>query len=72
MSGAISMMGSFERLANDEDLRAVPSSVSALLDEARTLVGGDDIQAVPADLRAAVMDNSYNNCGAEHCDRWCK
>jgi paraquat-inducible protein B len=56
MSGAISMMGSFERLANDEDLRSVPSSVSALLDEARTLVGGDDIQAVPADLRAAVMD----------------
>ncbi len=31
MSGAIDMMGSFERLANDEDLRAVPSSVTALL-----------------------------------------
>ncbi|MCO4849194.1 MAG: MCE family protein [Yoonia sp.] len=56
MSGAISMMDSFERLANDEDLRAVPSSVSALLDEARNLVGGEDIQAVPADLRAAVSE----------------
>ena len=56
MSGAIDMMGSFERLANDEDLRAVPSSVSALLDEARDLVGGEDIQAVPADLRAAVSE----------------
>jgi paraquat-inducible protein B len=56
MSGAISMMDSFERLANDEDLRAVPSSVTALLDEARNLVGGDDIQAVPADLRAAVSE----------------
>lgn len=56
MSGAIDMMGSFERLANDEDLRAVPSSVTALLDEARNLVGGEDIQAVPADLRAAVSE----------------
>jgi len=56
MSGAIDMMGSFERLANDEDLRAVPSSVSALLDEARNLVGGEDVQAVPADLRAAVSE----------------
>lgn len=56
MSGAIDMMGSFERLANDEDLRAVPSSVTALLDEARNLVSGEDIQAVPADLRAAVSE----------------
>lgn len=56
MSGAIDMMGSFERLANDEDLRAVPSSVSALLDEARNFVGGEDIQAVPTDLRAAVSE----------------
>ena len=56
MSGAIDMMGSFERLANDKDLRAIPSSVSALLDEARNFVGGEDIQAVPTDLRAAVSE----------------
>jgi paraquat-inducible protein B len=54
MSGAINMMSSFERLAKNEDLIAVPGSVTALLDEARNLVGNADLQAMPADLRSVV------------------
>ncbi len=58
MNGAITMMDSFRRLADNEDILAVPSSVSALLDEARALVGGEDMQAIPADLRGAVAEIS--------------
>ncbi|MDG1863063.1 MAG: MlaD family protein [Yoonia sp.] len=56
MTGAIDMMDSFERLANDESLRAAPASLTALLDEARGLIANEDIQAVPAEVRGAVTD----------------
>ena len=56
MSGAIDMMDSFERLANDDSLRAAPASLNALLDEARGLIANEDVQAVPADLRSALSD----------------
>lgn len=56
MTGAIDMMDSFERLANDDSLRAAPASLTALLDEARGLIANEDVQAVPADLRSALVD----------------
>ncbi len=56
MSGAIDMMDSFERLANDDDLRSAPASLTALMDEARGLIANDDIQAVPADVRGAIAE----------------
>ncbi len=56
MTGAIDMMDSFERLANDEGLRAAPASLTALLDEARGLIANEDVQAVPADLRTALVE----------------
>lgn len=56
MTGAIDMMDSFERLANDETLLAAPASLTALMDEARGLIANDDIQAVPAEVRGALTD----------------
>ncbi len=56
MQGAIDMMDSIERVANDESTRAAPASLVALLDEARALVASDDVQAVPGDLRKVIND----------------
>ena len=56
MDGAIDLMDSLERLANDEATVAAPASLVALLDEARALVAADDTQAIPSDLRATIND----------------
>lgn len=56
MDGAIDMMDSIERLANDDATRGVPASIVALAEETRGLVASDDIQAIPGDLRAAITD----------------
>ncbi|WP_296424894.1 MlaD family protein [Yoonia sp.] len=56
MDGAIDLMDSLERLANDDATVAAPASLVALLDEARALVASDDIQAVPRDLRKTIND----------------
>jgi paraquat-inducible protein B len=56
MDGAINLMDSIERLANDEATRGIPASLVALADEARTLVASDDIQAIPRDLRKVIGD----------------
>lgn len=56
MTGAIDMMDSIERLANDDTLLAAPASLTALLDEARGLIASEDIQAVPGEVRGAVTD----------------
>lgn len=54
MDGAIDLMDSFERLANDENTRAAPEALVALLDESRALINSDDIQAIPRDLRNVI------------------
>ena len=56
MDGAIDLMDSIERLANDDSTRQAPASLVALLDEARGLVASDDVQAIPRDLRAVIAD----------------
>ncbi|MDP5086544.1 MAG: MlaD family protein [Yoonia sp.] len=56
MDGAINLMDSIERLANDEYTRAAPASLVALLDEARDLVASDDVQGIPRDLRVVISD----------------
>lgn len=56
MDGAINLMDSIERLANDDSTRAAPASLVALLDEARDLIASEDIQAVPTDLRKVIND----------------
>ncbi|MEL7178902.1 MAG: MlaD family protein [Pseudomonadota bacterium] len=56
MDGAIDMMDSFERLANDEYTRAAPAALVTLLDESRELINSDDIQAIPRDLRDVIGD----------------
>ena len=73
MSGAIDMMDSIERLANDDGLRAAPAGLTALLDEARGLIANEDVQAVPADLRAApicaTLQTNGHRLGGRGADR---
>ena len=54
MDGAIDLMDSIERLANDDSTRGAPAALVALADEARMLVASDDIQAIPRDLRKVI------------------
>ncbi|SFR42639.1 paraquat-inducible protein B [Yoonia tamlensis] len=56
MDGAIDLMDSLERLANDDSTRQAPQSLVALLDESRALIANDDLQNVPADLRAVIAE----------------
>lgn len=56
MNGAIDLMDSIERLANDENTRAAPQSLVALLDESRALVASEDVQGVPKDLRGVINE----------------
>ena len=56
MTGAVDLMSSIERLVSNDDLNAVPASITALLDDTRGLITGDDVQAVPSELRGAVDD----------------
>ncbi len=56
LESAISLMGSIESLVNDEATRATPASIAALINEARGLVGSEDMQAIPTDLRTVIND----------------
>ena len=56
MDGAIDLMDSFERLANDQYTQATPAALVALLDESRELIASEDIQAIPSDLRDVISD----------------
>lgn len=54
MDGAIDLMNSIERLANDDAIRATPESLVALANETRALIASDDIQSIPRDLREVI------------------
>ena len=56
LQGAIDLMASLERLANDDAVREVPEGLVALLDETRALVASDDVQGIPPDIRNAIGD----------------
>ena len=56
MDGAIDLMDSIERLANDDATRGAPAALVSLLDESRALIASDDLQAIPADMRAVIAD----------------
>jgi len=56
MDGAIDMMDSIERLANDDATRAAPEALVALADETRALIGSEALQAVPNDLRDVIAE----------------
>ncbi|WP_045996459.1 PqiB family protein [Loktanella sp. S4079] len=56
MDGAIDLMDSIERLANDESTRLAPEALVALLDEGRALIANDDLQSVPRDLRDMIAE----------------
>lgn len=54
MEGAIDLMDSLERLANEESLRAAPQELVGLLEDTRSLIGSEDVQAVPGDIRGII------------------
>ncbi|MDX8349478.1 MlaD family protein [Cognatiyoonia sp. IB215446] len=56
MDGAIDLMDSIERLANDDATVAAPASLVALLEDSRALINDDDLQAMPGDLRNVITD----------------
>ncbi|MBL6426067.1 MAG: MCE family protein [Maritimibacter sp.] len=53
---AIATMAAIETFAADEGLREAPDALVSLLDDARGLVGSEDIQALPGEINAAVSD----------------
>lgn len=56
LQGAIDLMASIERLANDESVRDVPEELASLLQETRALVSSEDVQGIPPDIRDAIGD----------------
>lgn len=54
MEGAIDLMDSLERLANEDSLRAAPQELVGLLEDTRSLIGSDDVQAIPNEVRDVV------------------
>lgn len=54
MEGAIDLMDSIEQLASDQFTRAAPAALIGLLEDTRALIGSEDLQAVPGDLRALL------------------
>ncbi|MDB5664179.1 MlaD family protein [Cypionkella sp.] len=56
MQQAISLMASVEAVAGSDDTRAAPGALVKLLDDARGLINKDDTQAIPTELRGAIVD----------------
>jgi paraquat-inducible protein B len=56
MDGAIDMMDSIERLANDDATRGTPAALVALADETRALIASEAVRAVPEGLRDVIAD----------------
>ncbi|AJE47809.1 MlaD family protein [Celeribacter indicus] len=54
MDQAIATLASIETLAGDENLRAAPDAFVGLMNDARGIVGSDDAQALPGELRAII------------------
>lgn len=53
---ATALMDAAEALLVDENTRAAPAAVVALVDDIGALVGSDQMQALPGDLQGAVAD----------------
>ncbi len=56
MAQAISLMASIEDIAREEGTRRAPDALVKLLDETRGLIGKDDTQALPGEIRQAVAE----------------
>ncbi|SFS06093.1 PqiB family protein [Yoonia litorea] len=56
LDSAISLMGSVERLVNDDATRATPEALVALLDETRSLVTSQDVQSIPSEMRVMLAE----------------
>ncbi|WP_289152729.1 MlaD family protein [uncultured Salipiger sp.] len=56
MEQAVATLRAIESFASDENLRSVPGAVTGLLDDARGVIGSDEVQALPGELNATVLE----------------
>ncbi|MDU8913327.1 intermembrane transport protein PqiB [Aestuariicoccus sp. MJ-SS9] len=56
MQQAISLMASIEAVAAADGTRQAPDALLALLEDARGVIGADEVQALPRDIGAAMAD----------------
>lgn len=56
MNQAIRVMASIELVVSSEGTRAAPDAALALIEDIRGLVGGEDAQALPGELRSGLAE----------------
>ncbi len=56
MNQAITLMSSIEAVVSSEGTRQAPDAALALIEDIRTLVGGEDTQALPGELREGLAE----------------
>ena len=56
MNQAITLMASIEAVASSDGTRLAPDAALALIEDIRALVGGEDTQALPGELRGGLAE----------------
>jgi paraquat-inducible protein B len=56
MNQAVSLMASIEAIASAKGTQRAPDALLGLIEDARGLIGQDDTQAIPAELRGVIAD----------------
>lgn len=56
LNQAITLMASLEAVVSSEGTRQAPDAALALIEDIRALVGGEDTQAIPGELRAGLSE----------------
>ena len=56
MNQAVSLMASVEAIARAPGSQRAPDAIIGLIDDARGLIGKDDTQAIPGELRGVIAD----------------
>ena len=56
LTSAIDLMDSLDQVVRSEGVSQAPDEIVALLKDTRQIVGSDDIQAIPTELRAIVTE----------------
>ena len=56
MNQAVSLMASVEAIARAPGRQRAPDAIIGLIDDARGLIGKDDTQAIPGELRGVIAD----------------
>lgn len=56
MNQAVSLMASIEAIASSKGTQQAPDAILGLIEDARGLIGQDDTQAIPGELRGVIAD----------------